>query len=97
MITVVATPGAWVYVFIGTDRHCDPKISLHATRESADKEVDAWKASYVGRMDPPYVWTDEDTTHKKNAWGHGLPWIRYARTDSDDGPTARIEPKPVGE
>lgn len=66
-----------LFVVVLHDRHTDDEISVHATRESADSEIDAFKRRY----EDAYEWSEQ------NVRG----WLRSVRTDSDDGPRAHIE------
>lgn len=73
-----------IYIVVCEDRHTDPKISVHRTRESADRRVAAFMAEY---QDAGYEWTEEPVEG----------WLRHVVTDSDDGPSARIETGEVEE
>lgn len=68
-----------LYVVVLYDRHVDDTITVHKTREGADRTINDYMSAYEpGR----YEW------HERT---YGQPeWCRYVETD-DDGPTARIE------
>jgi hypothetical protein len=69
-----------VYVVICHDRHVNDMITVHSTREGADRQVEEFKALYA---DYGYVWTERD-------YGRSVGWVRYVDSH-DDGPKARIE------
>jgi hypothetical protein len=72
-----------VFIVVYKDRHTDDRISVHCSREGADRRVDAFKAKY---QEAGYQWTEEP------AFG----WERNAFTD-DDGPSVRIRSAEVEE
>lgn len=71
-----------VFLVICCDRHTNDAITVHRTREGADAEIEAFKASYVG-MGREYRW-------KERKYGRGSGWLRYVDTE-DEGPSARIQ------
>lgn len=68
-----------VFVAICRDRHCDDAITVHATREGADRQIEEFMAIY----DPiDHQWTERD-------YGRSVGWVRYVES-YDDGPRAHI-------
>lgn len=67
-----------VFVAICCDRHCDDGITVHSTRAGADRQIEDFKASYVGSK-----WNER-------AYGRSQGWVRYVES-YDDGPRARIQ------
>jgi hypothetical protein len=72
-----------VFIVAYKDRHTDDRISVHYSREGADRRVDAFKAKY---QEAGYQWTEEPE----------FGWERNAFTD-DDGPSVRIRSAEVEE
>ncbi|HET9063663.1 MAG TPA: hypothetical protein VFO62_10280 [Candidatus Binatia bacterium] len=74
-----------VFIVVCEDRHADDRISVHLSRASADRRVDAFMAEYqeaaAENREDGYQWVEEPVEG----------WIRNVVTDSDDGPRARIE------
>lgn len=70
-----------LFVAFCHDRHIDPGITVHSTREGADHQIEEFKAFYD---DMNYEWTEED-------YGRSDGWVRYVSSSHDDGPNARIE------
>lgn len=70
-----------VFVSICRDRHCDDGITVHETREGADRQIEEFKAIYV---DSDYSWTEEN-------YGRSSGWVRYVSSGGGDGPNARIQ------
>jgi hypothetical protein len=66
-----------VFVVVLEDRHIPAVITVHGTRDGADRRIDEHKAIYAG---DGYEWSAE----------HVDRWVRYERTDGD-GPNVRIE------
>ena len=74
-----------VYIVVVRDRHTDDDITVHATRDAADKRVDEVKACYgEGRRGIPLSEWNERTS----------PGVRMLDT-GDDGPTIDVERKTV--
>lgn len=71
-------PGDRVFIVICHDRHCDDGITVHVSRDGADREIEKFKASY-----DRYGWTERD-------YGRSQGWVRYVDSH-DDGPRARIQ------
>lgn len=69
-----------IFIVVCNDRHTDPAMSAHRTRDGADRRIEDFKADYGNE----YSWTEED-------YGRGCGWLRYVNSDSDEGPNARIE------
>lgn len=69
-----------LFVVICMDRHTDDVITVHATRASADAEIDRFKAEYE---------RDGVTWHEQD-YGRDQGWVRYVDSH-DEGPKARIE------
>lgn len=86
---------ATVFVVICYDRHVDDAITVHATRESADAEIEAFKASYADRFSDGSTYAWHERAAGQEGFGPRVTWIRYVGTDLDDGPTARIELREV--
>jgi hypothetical protein len=72
-----------IFIVVYKDRHTDDRISVHCSREGADRRVDAFKAQY---QEAGYQWTEEPE----------FRWERNAFTD-DDGPSVRIRSAEVEE
>jgi hypothetical protein len=68
-----------LFVVVCRDRHCDDSITVHATLESANREIERFKASYK-EIDR---WVEQ-------SYGRRQGWLRYVDC-YDDGPDARIE------
>ena len=72
-----------VFVAVCEDRHVDDVITVHATRELADEDVERFMDLYAA-----------DDACPEAAWHEQLcraPWVRSVATGMDDGPKARIE------
>lgn len=67
-----------IYIVVCEDRRTDPEISVHRTPAGADARFEEHMSDYGN----DYEWTESLSTRG---------WVRYARTDSDDGPGVRIE------
>lgn len=82
--------GVTVYVVFRHDRHCDPDITVHTTRDGADAALEEFKTQY--ELDAGERWIEQD-------YGEGAGWLRYIEIADDldnpidDGPSARIEEK----
>lgn len=70
-----------VFVVIWKDRHCDDSITVHATREGADAEIERCKAIYADKM------AEYDETWKERTV---RGWERCVEA-YDDGPRGHIE------
>lgn len=75
-----------VYVVVAEDRHCDPTISVHLTREGADERVEKHKAQDAKRYED-IEWSEEP---RGQVIGAASSWVFYLRS-FDDGPNIRIE------
>lgn len=83
--TSATRAGDEIFLVICKDRHMDVRVSVHTTRQSADAAIEAFKTSYDDyKIDPPYQWTERE-------YGRAQGWLRYVKTDSDEGPCAYIE------
>lgn len=70
-----------LFVVVREDRHFDPEITVHSTRELADAAIEEFKARYTAAGDR-YTWEEQT---------YGRPkWLRYVDC-FEDGPNARIE------
>lgn len=67
-----------VFVVICHDRHVDDDITVHSTRESADRRLKEFQDIYEG-----YEWRNRN-------YGRAHGWLRYVESH-DDGPNARIQ------
>lgn len=72
-----------LFVLVCHDRHCDDRITLHRTQESADQAIDQWKRDYP-EID---TWNERDC-------GRPQGWTRYVDT-YDDGPRCRVEKRSI--
>lgn len=70
-----------VFVVYRNDRHVDPGISVHATRDGADRAIEEFKARFKS---DGYSWSEKN-------YGRADGWVRYVASDHDDGPNARIQ------
>lgn len=73
-----------VFLVVCEDRHTDPEISIHRSRDSADARIEEFKTGYGDR----YRWTEKD-------YGRSSGWLRCVESSHDDGPSARIESKKI--
>lgn len=71
-----------VFVVVLEDRHTDPMITVHQTIAGARARVEEHKKSYHG----PWEWSEE-----KIPYGMRRDWLLYLRTDTEDGPSVRIQ------
>jgi hypothetical protein len=69
-----------LYIVYLYDRHSDPQISVHATRDGADAAIEEFKNSYT---EAGLEWVEQN-------YGRTAGWVRYVDC-GDDGPNARIQ------
>lgn len=67
-----------LYVVVCRDRHRDDAITVHRTREGADRQIEEFKVGY------------EDLEWSEQNYGRDIGWVRYVDSD-EDGPSAIIQ------
>lgn len=69
-----------VFIVYWHDRHTDPSLSVHATREGANAKLESHKSEYI---EDGYTWTEQ-------SYGRDIGWVRFVESGGGDGPNGRI-------